>query len=96
MFEVQALLDFTDLEKKIDRREKDIFTVDTVKRLRELLGNNKRGIKSVKLLSCKKRSNQTYNGPKIIIYQNFALERNPSVIPSFLKLPAERFQSSLS
>ena len=71
MFEVQALLDFTDLEKKIDRREKDIFTVDTVKRLRELLGNNKRGIKSVKLLSCKKRSNQTYNGPKIIIYQNF-------------------------
>ena len=28
--------------------------------------------------------------------QNFALERNPSVIPSFLKLPAERFQSSLS
>ena len=71
MFEVQALLDFTDLEKKIDRREKDIFTVDTVKRLRELLGNNKRGIKSVKLLSCKKRGNQTYNGPKIIIYQNF-------------------------
>lgn len=71
MFTVQATERFNDLVAKKKRLPGDVFQVDTLERVKELLtaGPTKRGV--VNIISAKKRQSQKYEGPKMIIFQNY-------------------------
>lgn len=71
MFTVQATEGFNDLVAKKKRLPGDVFQVDTLERVKELLtaGPTKRGV--VNIISAKKRQSQKYEGPKMIIFQNY-------------------------
>ena len=71
MFEVQATMNFLDMEKDKKRHIGEIFTVDTLERVQQLLGAgpSKRGV--IKLLKASKQCSRKYNGPKMIIFQNY-------------------------
>ena len=71
MFEVQATMNFLDMEKDKKRHIGEIFTIDTLERVQQLLGAgpSKRGV--IKLLKVSKQCSRKYNGPKMIIFQNY-------------------------
>lgn len=71
MFEVKAVKDFTDMQESVSRKEGDVFIVSSLERLNELMGQNPRKSKYVRLVKAKKRGSKKYLKNKIIIYQEF-------------------------
>jgi glycosyltransferase involved in cell wall biosynthesis len=71
MFTVQATASFKDMVENKMRRPGDVFQVDTLERVQQLLvaGPGKRGV--VKILKAKKRQSNKYEGKKMIIFQNY-------------------------
>ncbi len=70
MFTVQATERFNDLVAKKKRLPGDVFQVDTLERVKELLsaGPKQKGV--INIISAKKRRSQKYEGPKMIIAQS--------------------------
>lgn len=73
MFKVRVTTSFKDMEspKKEIRQPGNILTIETPERLRVLMGDNKRKIKFVELLSVKKQCPTTNTNKKIIIFQDY-------------------------
>lgn len=70
MYIVKAIRPFTDMENKCERTEGEIFTVGSQERITKLLGD-KFNKPFVRIIKMNKRQGNIYNGPKIIIYQDF-------------------------
>lgn len=73
MYEVKVLTDFKDLSTKDEvlRKAGTTYEIEDENRVRELLGNNKRKVKFVEILSAKKKCPTVYKDKKIIIFQDY-------------------------
>ena len=74
MFEVKVITGFKDLECNVDRVENEMFTVNSIERLKALTGSNPRKIKLVEITKAKKRFTNknaiSQEDNKILLYQD--------------------------
>ena len=71
MFKVQVTKQFNDLVEKEKRYPGDIFNIDSVERVKELLSVGPYKEEVIKIICAKKRASSKYEGKKMIIYQNY-------------------------
>ncbi len=69
MFKVETIIPFSDLENNKKRKPGDTFDVHTEERVRALLGDNSKKVKTIKVKGITYRGDKIKTGEKMIIFQ---------------------------